>query len=135
MLSDDTSLISALLTVREPFAVWNVNDALIRTEWLVGETNLAMKDGNPFGWIRYVSPDGSTSILVAVRWNQLEGQLHCFVRDRGNFGPFDELERDARVRVGSLLSSYAQLGAEIARQSVARLQLVRAAGLGGLCQP
>ena len=130
MLTDNTTHIRDLDSVPQPFYAWNLNTDLIRTTWSVVESDIGIKDGYPLGWILYARPRTEQLMVVAVRWNQHEGQLQCTVMERsGDTVELAALERDARLRVGSLLTAYAHLGSKTARSRAAREDLLCAAGL------
>ena len=130
MSYDSTTLVRNLTQVSDSLQVWNVDTALLRLTWTIAQCNIGMRDGYPFGWIQYVDPEAGRRLVVAVRWNQLEGQLQCFATTRPSvLDEYREVERDARLRVGSLLAAYGSLGAELARHSTAQEDLLRSAGL------
>jgi len=130
MSRDSTTFVSHLAQINDPVEVWNVNTDLIRLTWSIVQCNIGMRDGYPFGWIQYVNPVTEESKVVAVRWNQLTGQLQCSAAEHSERpDEFLELERDARLRVGSLLAAYAQLGSIVARRPGAQMDLRSSAGL------
>lgn len=129
-----TTHVMGLLPVREPLRIWDVDSPFLAKNWSVEESSLTVKDGQPFGWIRYFNSTHSETALVAVRWNYQQGQLECRLTDPTRQGPANEIERDARIRSSSLLMAYAQIGAEVARHNRARQSLLRSAGLASEAQ-
>lgn len=110
-------------------AVWGADVSREAPGWRLAGVDLGMRDGRPFGSLRFESVQDSRSPQVAVRWDHIYDQLHCFVTDR-NFGAEREcLERDARHRVGTLMAAYAQVGLSIAAAPVAEGALRAAANL------
>jgi len=129
-LAEDSTHIRDLDAVLGAFYAWNLNTDLIRTTWTVTQSDVAIKDGYPFGWIRYAQPGTEQVTVVAVRWDQHEGQLQCTAVDTSvDTDELAGLERDARLRAGCLLTAYAHLGSSSARSATAQKDFLCAAGL------
>jgi hypothetical protein len=108
------------LRLRSPsLEVWGVEGWRRVPGWRLHEVDLALKDGRPFGSVLFRAFDGR-SARVGVRWNHVSEQLHCFVTDT-SLSEVDRqgLELDVRGRVGTLIATYAAIGASAVTTPVA----------------
>lgn len=110
--------------------VWVADDARHVPGWKLAEVNVVLNSGRPFGSVTFRRDEGNRVEQVAVRWNHVQEQLHCFVVRRGASDAEKKgLELDTRSRVGTLMAAYAEVGAAAATRPPAAAAIRAAAHL------
>jgi hypothetical protein len=133
-LTDDQRLITGIRTGfgMLPVPRWTGTPA---SGWTLTSYSLELLDGRPFGSLFYRANDDRV-LRVGVRWDDEEEQLDATalheteprVADNATEDELDNLERDARGRVGALLTINAAVGSFVASTEAEDL-ILDAAGL------
>ena len=129
-LPEGQHLIEHLALSASSTAVWGAPEGRHAPGWTLEEANLVLDSGRPFGTLLFRRIEDCRTQLVAVRWNNVDEQLHCFVVDRT--APEEDrrrLEIDARSRAAAFMAIHADLGATISRHPAASSDIRAAAHL------
>jgi hypothetical protein len=133
-LTDDQRLITGIRTGfgMLPVTRWTGTPA---AGWTLASYSLELLDGRPFGSLFYRADDDRV-LRVGVGWDDEEEQLNATglhetefrVADNATEDELDDLERDARGRIGALLTINAAVGSFVASTEAEGL-ILDAAGL------
>lgn len=110
--------------------VWAAEDFRDAPGWSLAKVDVVLDSGRPFGSVTFQNNADGQLEQVAVHWDHVHEQLHCFVVNRAIVGGERKaLELDARSRVGNLVAIYAEIGANASRFSDTRAAIETAARL------
>jgi hypothetical protein len=98
--------------------------------WQLADTEVILDAGRPFGSLLYRRIDDGRTERVAVHWNNIHEQLHCFVVDL-NASDHDRsrLELDARSRAAAFMAIHAEVGHAASRDPAAARDILAASHL------
>ncbi|MBD8139863.1 hypothetical protein IFT36_04805 [Frigoribacterium sp. CFBP 13605] len=117
---DGQHLVENLALSRSSLVVWGAPEERHARGWALTEADVVLDSGRPFGSLLYREVHGGRTERVAVRWNNVEEQLHCFVVNRK--APEEDrrrLELDARSRAAAFMAIHAELGVAVSGHRVA----------------
>lgn len=117
---DGQHLVENLALSRSSIVVWGAPDERHARGWVLTEADVVLDSGRPFGSLLYREVHGGRTERVAVRWNNVEEQLHCFVVNReAPEGDRRRLELDARSRAAAFMAIHAEVGVAVSSHRVA----------------
>jgi hypothetical protein len=89
-----------------------------------------MKNGRPFGTVRFERLDTSHRVGLSVSWDHVYDQLRCFVFEgECDAADRERLERDVRHRVGTWMAIISEIGSYVASSPATQEAIFEAAHL------
>ena len=129
-LREGQLLIEGLDRAPGSLPVWSAESSRHASGWHFLSADLGMKNGRPFGTVRFERLDPSHRVGLSVSWDHVYDQLRCFdFEGECDAADRERLERDVRHRVGTWMAIISEIGSYVASSPATQEAIFEAAHL------